>query len=392
MKVVIFLGGFQYGVVNDFAYSIGEVLMQNGIKVKFLDLNKTLTSQDIQATFNESVDFVLSFNGIGCDLRVDNQSLYDYLNIPFVIWLVDHPIYLMSRILEPIKKKVIVCIDDTHVEYIESKPEIKAITTFIPHAAPYKILNFTEENRNLNTVFAGYITTDEDVLNDIKKLHPSLSEIIPYLNQIVKQNGNYDLKELILDLNLLYPKVKELMINNIFIECSIAAVCDKYIRGIKRNKFIYTLLEENICIDFFGNISENHPFKTHTKFKDHGVISFDELEEIFLKAKTVINVMPNFPNGGHERLFSSMIYGAIPITDSNIYTKKVFEKGLVTIDYPNILEAIPNIKKVISDDTYRRELQKYNYEIVQQYHTWINRINELLYVLKEANGYWLSNS
>lgn len=389
MRVVIYTGSFQYDVVNDFAFSIGEVLTSSGIEVDIIDLNSKDLVSDLQRVFSLPVDFVLSFNGIGTSLRLGEESLYDALNVPFVIWLVDHPVYLIDRIREPIKQKIIVCIDESHCDYIENNIEDEIIVTFIPHAATAGFLSENEERR-YDVVFAGHIKSEEVILNEFYALPEQIRGIKTILDRRLEYENNVNLLELVEEIKYSSPLFKEVVENNIKFEATLIQILDKYLRETKRNKVLRKLLDVGIKIDFFGVISEGHSFLQHPNFKFHGAVPFNEMKQIFQSSKAVINIMPNFISGGHERIYTSMAFGAIPITDSNNYLMRNFTEGFIILDYLDISTTVPEINKIITDDSYRKQLQIYNHQVLQQNHTWHNRVSELMYVVNEAKRHFQS--
>src|SRR5690606_1254452 len=150
-------------------------------------------------------DFVLSFNGIGHNIEVEGQSLYDYLNTPIVMWLVDHPIHIYERVTYPIKNKIVVCIDETHIDYIEKNISEEIITSFIPHAAEKEKLN--DVSKEFDVVFAGHISNINEydqAMNEIGKYIPNIREILLEKIQI---QGNIDLRLLMEEFKKEYPQI-----------------------------------------------------------------------------------------------------------------------------------------------------------------------------------------
>lgn len=385
MRVVIYLGGFMYNSANEFAYAIGESMEMNGIEVKYVNLLAENRGELLNDAFSERVAFVLAFNGIGFDINIGNESLYNKLNIPFVYYLLDHPSHHKARLMAPINKKIIICLDNSHADYVEMHPEINGITTFIPTAARKESSSYLDIEKIYDIVFTGYLKTRKDLNNlfpesmiDIKKY---LDNLILHKRDIYIEHEVIHMVKSIPELNLVYENIG-------FDMDSLIVQCDFYVRGIKRNYVIEQLLKQGVTIDFYGAISENHEFLYYPNFRNNGVVDYKDLDRIYAQAKIALNIMPNFPEGGHDRLFMSMVYGAIPLTDINLYLEQKLPNGLTYFNYPNIVEAIPNIKRILTDDGYRKKVQVDNYNEVIDNHIWVNRISELLYVYKESVTYW----
>ncbi|SOB91350.1 hypothetical protein SAMN05880501_101294 [Ureibacillus xyleni] len=384
MRIVIYKGQFQYDVVNDFGIAIGEVLTRLGHEVIFINLNSRNIVNELTDTFNQPIDFVLSFNGIGHDLKIKGESLYDYLKTPIVMWLVDHPIHLYERVTESIKYKIVICIDETHVDYIEQNIQKEIITSFIPHAAKKEEFQ-PNIQKKYNVVFAGHIaTTDEyeETLNQVESYIPNIRDKVKIK---LKEQGNIDLRLIMNDFYQEQPHLKQVLN-----EVGVMYVLDRYIRAIKRENIIAELLNGDINIDFFGIIPENHPFLSISNFKYHGSVPFEEMNKIFNQSKLVLNVLPNFPNGGHERIFTSMMQGALPITDSNSYIKQHLEQVL-SYEYAEVSNVSKVILELLTNEDELIKRIKFNHQIAYENHSWENRVEELLYVVEVAKNHLYSN-
>ncbi|BDH60833.1 hypothetical protein MTP04_09630 [Lysinibacillus sp. PLM2] len=383
MRIVIYKGKFQYDVVNDFGTSIGEVLSKQGHEVLFLDLNSINIVNEILNTFKEPVDFVLSFNGIGYDLTYNGQSLYDFLKTPIVMWLVDHPIHILDRVTHPINHKIVICIDETHVDYLENNIQEEIVSSFIAHAARRES-NLVVTSKVYDVVFAGHIaniTQYDSQMDEVEKHIPNArNQVLTLLNQ----QGNVDLRLLI---NVFYHENPNLKykVN----QAGVMYVIDRYIRAVKREHIITQLLKQGVHIDFFGNISENHAFLGNPKFKHHGTVTFDKMKTIFNKSKMVLNVLPNFPNGGHERIFTSMMQGALPVTDHNEYIEKNL-KHVLSFDYANMNQVGDTIQALLNNEDELNKRIFLNYKNAVEQHCWDNRVEELLYVVEVAKQYFYS--
>lgn len=385
MRVVIYLGGFMYNSANEFSYAIGESMMKNGIDVKYVDLLSENRGELLNNAFSEKVDFVLSFNGIGCDIKIGHKSLYNELNIPFVYYLLDHPSHHKERLMVPINQKVIICLDNSHADYVEMHPEITGITTFIPTAARYEGSNYLNTEKKYDIVFTGYLKTQEELDN----LFPqSMIDVKRYLDNLILHKRDIYIDQDVINMVKSIPDLNYVYETTHFDMDSLINQCDFYVRGVKRNFVMEELLKRGLTIDFYGAISNSHEFLKYPNFNNNGMVDYKDLDNVYAQAKIALNIMPNFPEGGHDRLFMSMVHGAIPLTDCNVYLEQKLPQGLIYFNYPHVEEAIQEINKVINDDDYRKTLQEINYNEVIENHTWINRLTELLYVYKESVAFW----
>jgi len=390
MRIVIYKGTFQYDVVNDFATAVGAVLQSHGHEVVLLDLTLSKASQMLLETFQQPVDMVISFNGIGYNFTIENQSLYDYVNTVFVMWLVDHPVHLMERVTAKIQNKIVVCIDETHVDYLENNRQDHIVTTFIPHAIHPYPYNREFLTKKYDVVFAGHIPLIEEAESKIDEISQMIPNIKPEIEKELQVYGNVDLGKWILNKYQQDKTLETVLSKNIEYENYILYWADRFIRARKRIDVIERMLKNGIAIDFFGSISPDHYFNQYTNFKAHGIVSFNEMKNIFKDSKIVLNVLPNFPNGGHERIFTSMMCGALPLSDQNVYIAQHLNK-ILSFEYNQLENYVDTIKEhLTNEELWVRKIDE-NYHLVCKQHTWENRLNDLFYVYDIAKEYFRQN-
>ena len=89
--------------------------------------------------------------------------------------------------------------------------------------------------------------------------------------------------------------------------------------------------------------------------------------------------MPWFKDGAHDRVFNSMLNGAICITDHSIYLDEIIKPGKQAIFYNiNYIEMLPMIIKHSLDNIPRLEkMQKEAFEYAMTNHTWSARAKSL---------------
>ena len=143
-------------------------LQKKQFNVTVIDLEESdHMNQIIEIFSTQNIYCVISFNGIGVDIKqLDNgQYLYDLVNTIFLSIYVDHPSYHMERLSENIKNYLCCFNDKEHVEYVnELLPNHHEIAFFLPHGGltnnmgqnnQIKTLEEYKNIKSLNIVFAG---------------------------------------------------------------------------------------------------------------------------------------------------------------------------------------------------------------------------------------------
>src|SRR5574344_1776578 len=167
MNILIYKGQFQYDAVDMFIDSTIYFLEKKRHNVIVIDLlENNAINKIIEIFTNKLIDFVVSFNGIGCDIKLNNgQYIYDAVNTIFLAIFVDHPAYHIERLSENIKNFLCCFNDKQHVDYInEILPNHHKISFFLPHGGltknieeKNKIKSFIEykKQKSIDIIFAG---------------------------------------------------------------------------------------------------------------------------------------------------------------------------------------------------------------------------------------------
>ena len=93
------------------------------------------------------------------------------------------------------------------------------------------------------------------------------------------------------------------------------------------------------------------------------------------QAKISLNVMPWFRDGAHDRVFNSMLNGALCLTDSSVYLDEILEDGENCRIYSAArTEELPDmVSALLSNPPKLQELIDNGYEMARAAHTWEHR-------------------
>jgi len=162
---------------------------------------------------------------------------------------------------------------------------------------------------------------------------------------------------------------------------------DNYMRFKKKEIIIKGLLDRGIVIHCFGNHWFTTEFMNHPNFLYHGFYECEPMRELFTRTKIIINITSIFLTGSHERVFSSMIRGALCVTDFTGYLGEHFTDGsdIVFYDHRNLDALASKIKYYLAHEDERLRITKAAFEKVRLSHTWLNRA-EMLLDIYEAHG------
>lgn len=383
MNIVLYKGNFAYNVVNYFVDELGKALERRGNNVQILDINckdSQILIEQVNHIFSEKVDLVLSYNGI--DLTF-NKQFYSNLGIIMGNLFVDHPIYHLERLKNCLGKNIFCGLYDegainTTLKYISSNLNL----THFMHAGSYASSeNFDKE---YDVIVVGGLKSNISIKEKMNKLEDgNIKDIISNLYEKINENYTITLDDYINEQVLLYEIPENIIISNEFsiVLQYIYHFLDSAMRYKVRYKAILELINNGIRVDYFGNC-EKELFKDNKNFINHGPKEYSEILEIMTKSKIVINDIPYFKNGSHERIFSAMLNKALVISNINNYSYNMYKdnESIVFYDVNKKNQLVEKVKYFLENEEERKRIVENAYDITSKYNTWDNRADEILQI------------
>lgn len=383
-KIVLMVGGTE--TLEYFSRQLKEGFESLGYKTFLFDQAMEEESAEALYKFADSYDTILvtfNFDGIHCETSlfdVNGICIWNKKKIPCVNIVVDHPFYYpeLYEIVPDIFYNV--CIDRYHDKYIKKfYPDIKR-GPFLPLGGTslYPDGNFLDiDSRPYDVVFTGNYTPPEEFDQYIIR---NGDEYADFYNGIIDDliaMPDYT-SESVIERHILREmpettnnQLRETLPNMIFI--------DTYIRFYFRGEAVKALVDNGIKVHCVGKGWErlccHHPENlTYTT----GIMSHGCLEAIS-QSKLSLNVMPWFKDGAHDRIFNSMLNGAVCLTDHSKYLDETLtpNKNVVFYDLKQI-EMLPFIvNSILSDKDNMRHIQQEAFKYAAEKHTWYHRAKEL---------------
>ena len=155
---------------------------------------------------------------------------------------------------------------------------------------------------------------------------------------------------------------------------------DLYVRNYFRGEVIRTLVDNGFSIKVIGAGWEKLKVKQPNRMQSMGQTdSLTCLNEI-RNSKVSVNVMPWFRDGAHDRVFNSILNGAVCFTDESRYQKEVLPEGCGVSYYAlgDEIEICSRMEKLLSNENHLAELLQEGIEQVRSQHTWANRAQTFL--------------
>jgi len=381
-KIIVFQGGIE--TLEFFSLELAKTFRTLGHEVFVFDLNQENDSYHLLAWFHEpgnTVMITFNFNGLrGEEIFYEGtQIFWDTMEIPCINIIVDHPFYYHELIKKAPKRYYQICIDRLHEAYMKRFfPDIRLLP-FVPSGGTdLPIGPLPLQERSIDLVFTGHYTPPSQFDQHITRIDEEytafyrsiIDDLITHPDTPMEAAFEKHLKQAMGPLS--ETDLAKCMENMIFI--------DLYVRFYFRGLVVKTLLDHGIKVGVFGKgwslLECEHP----ENLIDFGGGNSASCLELISKARISLNVMPWFKDGAHDRIFNSMLNGAVCLTDKSRYLEEEFTDGKDIVFYSlSEIEKLPSIVKGLLEDPSKMEsISEAGYQKAKSNHTWAERAKVLV--------------
>lgn len=379
-KILVLKGASQYGVLRYAADLLIKEWRKIGLEAEVIDL---LHEDKISKSRFENVRFIFSLQA----LLLNNEAFVRDCTDLYLGWIVDTPAKHKPRI-EGGKEREnihIVCIDQTHADYINKYYRPKGYSYYMPHGGFTAIHTTEYADREIEVFCPGSFAPYSAVEEKIEKLPEVFRNICYEAISLIMENQDLSPQEAVLayldavgvgcneeealELEFVYQHVED------------------YMRNCCREKLVCELAENDIKVTVTGKGWERLQCSKPENIvvlSEEG-IEIQEAVEYIAKSKVCLNLLPSYPQGLHERLLTAMLNHTICVAVYNHYASQLFPEDEAVLYYKfgqeeNLTEKI---KAVLVDDALGERVTERAYELVKGKHTWEQRAHDIIALGKQ---------
>lgn len=395
-RIVMMEGGVE--TLSYFSHQMAGEFQKLGYAVFFYDLKQEESSAGKLRKFirpRETVLVTFNFQGLEKEAGVYREGigyLWDTYHIPCYNIAADHPYFYDDRLKDLPEKYRHISIDRRQKAYFEEFYPEYVSRGFLPLAGT----GLRQGEDEAKTGKAGAQGDAEqaapcyDVI--LTGNYTKLSFFEPYINWINEEYAAF-YRGIIDDL-LEHPActVEEVALahceremgkepnDQLRIALHKMIFIDLYVRNYWRGKAVRTLVNAGIPVHVVGKGWEELEDVRHPEcLKLHPQTDSVTCLEMLADAKASLNVMPWFKDGAHDRVFNSILNGAVCVTDPSCYLEEELHEG-EGVCYVALqdMDALPEkVKDLLQNDSGRNEIVRRGRAIVEQKHTWAQRAKTL---------------
>lgn len=393
--IILKKGNVCYGSTSYFAERINEEFKKTGISSEIVDINSKEDAERFVQKYErlKEVTDIIDFNtdvfsyifsenyydnynaeddvaGTECaggSVKYDRENYIfdikndsnggDYVKLWHII--LDHPLYHNSVLRQPLNNMRVVCLDETHAEYIRKYySHIKEVIVMpLPADTAKSLVPYNERSRNV--LFTGTYTSSEDIvalamrsggdsveIKNFQTMHKEPAQEFINSMHIFNKMAGYLLENPCETIEKAYTfALGDITDEKVLRETAAAFAdglelnfwADMFIRAVIREELLMEMLRNGIDVDIFGHGWEKfvekcgNVEKSEGRFKGKinicGEVDYRQLPELYADTKIALNVLPWFKAGQHDRIALAMCNGCVCVTDESIYLEKKFVDG-----------------------------------------------------------------
>jgi len=389
MKLILFKGGVE--TQEYFSLQLAKTFESMGYDIFFYDLLNDGISYIQLTDFCKNgnvVMFTFNFNGIAGERYLYNQdssNFWDDHNIPCYNMVVDHPFYYHQYIENTPKLYYQISIDRFHEAYMKRYFPKIGLGGFLPlggtHLETGEMLIPIKE-RPMDIVFTGNYTRPDTFDQFIAHLdqeyidfyHSILEELIANPSLRLEDLAEHRLKEELGQISDV--ELKSCYKNMIFIDLSV--------RFHFRALAVKELVDNGYKVNVFGAGWEALDCKHPENIISAGGVNSVKCLEVISQSKISLNVMPWFKDGAHDRIFNSMLNGAVSLSDDSIYLREQFCdcKDIRFFDLAH-MDQIPYItREILKNDAWMVDMANNAQIKALNNHSWECRAKAIAEIIK----------
>ncbi len=383
-KIIVVLSD-KYDSLRAFAQQMAEGFHEMGWQVLQVDAGNTEVMRNaIYAFAGKGDTSALFFNQIGMALPIEGgKIIWNELDIDCYNYIVDHPMYYHIAITYPVRHLTFVCVDEYHQRFIKRFYPGGVQSVFLPLAgvcshgetAPF-------EERSMDVLFMGGYTKDKGLKEHLAGLGKGLRQIWLECRMLL-----YERTYMTLEQGIEYCMKKRGLIleeDDLRDTVRLFADLDGVLRDYVRAKVIKTLADAGVKVHIYGGGDWDKIECRQENLVLHGRVPFDETIPLAADARIVLNVMPWFKAGAHDRIYTAMLNGGVCLTDSSEYLDRTLTDGKEALLYSlDSLEDLPGkVKYYLAHPKELARIAHRGYLYAKDTQTWQCRARQLAEIME----------
>ncbi len=320
---------------------------------------------------------VISFNNIGTGYELWKQRNVSLYNI-----LVDHPAnYLESISSDYYPGYHALCIDRGHVEFLKDIfYQVPSAFSFLPHGGIRP--DHKEIKKDIDILYAGGFIAEDDI-NFVPLPFGDSEAFFDHAIAYYDKGSYVEAQDAVNDYcekdGQEYSREQRAIMTNYIVRS-----VEHYFIAERRKGLVTYLADNGFNVCVVGNPVWQEVADAHSGIRYEGMKTPEECLRYIARAKVLINDLPYFSDGAHERIFNGMLNGAVVLSNPSRYLEERFTDGenILFWDGRDYEQAARKIREVLENDVLRAKIAQNAAKLADK-DTWADR---LCTILKQNNN------
>ncbi len=320
---------------------------------------------------------VITFNNTGTGYALWKQKGVKLYNI-----LVDHPAYYLDSISEQYYMGYhALCVDRAHAAFLADVfSNVSAAFLFMPHGG-IRPQNITT-SKEIDVLYAGGFRSDDEI-NFIPLPFGNSEEFFDHIISYYSNNTYVEAQDAVnsycKSAHEDYSKEQKAIMTNYVVRS-----VEMYFSAQRRKELIRALAQNGIHVNLCGTelwkeIADQYP----DMITYEGMKTPLEVIEYIGRSKVLINDLPYFAEGAHERVFNGMLGKTVVLSNESHYLEERFKdrESILFWNGWDYEEAVRKVREVLQNDDLRTGIADRAYEL-SQHDTWEDRFETIISLSK----------
>lgn len=357
------------------------------MEVNYFELREDQSNaDDLEQFAGQTYDAVLDINSILPGVQLEDFSyLTEHIHAPFFNYIVDHPMHL-HPILKKAQSSFVICLDETHRQYIRQHyPGITGCFV-LPLAASVQEVRIPFQERSRQFFFPGTYVPLVEYTTKLREM--TNSHAVSCLDLAEEYLRQYLVNPALPDLPAWYQSLQDenpLDAGQIYEQCR---YMDRYLREVLRHQVLEAVLAEGYSVHVTGAHWEYYEGKYRDRLVIHPPCDYPAVLRQMGDSQIVLNVQPLFPDAPHDRILCGMAGGAVVLSDSCRFLEKNMRPGehYLGYDVRRPERSLHNLRKYFNDTNRLAEIADQGRQAVLNGYQWSDWTGQFLEIIDKKNG------
>ena len=379
-RLVLFKG--ELDTVNLFSDQLKEGFLELGYDIFEFDLQESAKSLGLLYDYIQKgpITAMIAFNSQFFGMTLPSGgNMWEALGIPCINILVDHPYWYHNILMRMPATGIVLCIDRNHMNYVDRfYPNIPS-NGFLAHGGTALCPTCKPiPERKIDVLYAGSLYADHIPKVDFSGWKFPAEQVCDCIIKRLIEHPEETIEAVIeqellrAGVNLPDEELRRFISSCVHVE--------RVVSSHYREQIVGSVAKAGISLELYGDGWSGCDWIELPNVHYGGKVSPERVLSMMEDSKIVLNTLPWFKDGSHERVFNAMLCGAVLVSETSGYLEETLPPDAwVSYDLSEkSLSALPQrFIELLSDEARLQKIAAAGHNLAAAGHTWKARAREL---------------